>query len=170
MRLAQQTRCQASGRPCVPQWAYGGMHRSDKLTFTPAGTVCLQACQECQELLLRLHNLCSHPALSTCLSDGHHAAVAAAIKPWASALLKLRCSPTAAAARSSAGGACAARQASTGAACGRGCSDVGCPSEPGGGFEPGAVAVQEHRWGGCRQHLVAAAAQSLGLMQKVRTA
>jgi hypothetical protein len=52
----------------------------------------MQACQNCQLQLLRLHNIISHPALSSCLTQQHHAAYAAAVHAFAPAVLQVRSS------------------------------------------------------------------------------
>jgi hypothetical protein len=52
----------------------------------------MQACQNSQQQLLRLHNIISHPALSSCFTEQHHAAYSAAVQAFAPAVLKVRSS------------------------------------------------------------------------------
>ena len=51
-----------------------------------------QVSKACQEEVFRLHNLCSHPAVSESVSEVDLTAVSAAVKPWSSAVLELHCS------------------------------------------------------------------------------
>jgi hypothetical protein len=52
----------------------------------------LQACHSSQLQLLHLHNLISHPALHSCLTEQHHEAYSAAVQAFAPAVLKVRSS------------------------------------------------------------------------------
>jgi hypothetical protein len=97
--------------------------------------------------LLRLHNICTHPALASSLQDDHHTAAAAAVKPWAAALLKLHCTK---AGRTS---NCGSRTTS---------SDAGDAGDSVAGRPP-----QQHAWADCWAQLQAAAHSSLARMTKV---
>jgi hypothetical protein len=126
---------------------------------------CLQACQACQEQLLRLHNLCNHPTLAPCLTEDLQAAAAAAIKPYASALLKLRCSSLGISAgrRSGSGSGASCASSCSGAAQG----NAGLTGGNGCGVGPGGAVVQHHVWVNCMTELQVAAEGSLERMREV---
>lgn len=56
---------------------------------TPPACRCAQACERAQVQLLRLHNLCSHPALCGCIPLSAQEGCAAATRLWAAALIQL---------------------------------------------------------------------------------
>lgn len=109
----------------------------------------MQECSTCQSQVLRLHNLCTHPALASCISDANALSKDAAVKPWAAALLKLRCS----------------KQSSAAAGVPRSASESSV-AEASVAFL-GAAALQQHQFVGCMAALSAAAKDSLQLMQQV---
>lgn len=113
----------------------------------PCASCCPQACQSCQEQLLRLHNICTHPALASTLLDDHHTAAAAAVKPWAAALLTLHCTKAGRASN------CGSRLTS---------SDYG-----NGDDSTGGPTAQQHVWADCWAQLQAAAHSSLAAMTQV---
>lgn len=119
-----------------------------------------QACRSCQEEVFKLHNLTSHPALSSCLTDAHHAALAGAVKPWSSALLKVRCSsPDVHISSSSDEMRTAAETGAAAAPTNTPCLDLavyGCSVE------------QQHFLERCMELLVAGAAESNARMMQVR--
>jgi hypothetical protein len=127
---------------------------------------CLQACQACQEQLLRLHNLCNHPTLAPCLTEDLQAAAAAAIKQYASALLKLRCSSLGISAGRRSGSGSGASCASSGSGAAQG--NAGLTGGNGCDVGPGGAVVQHHVWVNCMTELQVAAEGSLERMREVR--
>jgi hypothetical protein len=85
----------------------------------------MQACQNSQLQLLGLHNIVSHPAISSCLTQQHHAAYAAAVQAFAPAVLKVRS---------------LGRHGRTGAKCIRSASATSAPSSTAAAAAAGAVA------------------------------
>lgn len=157
----------------------------------PYGLCCVQPCKSCQQQLLRLHNLTSHPALGCCLSAADKSAKDAAIRPWAAALLKLRCStPASVAARewrttadgcvgssssdTAASGLTAVASGSTVCAAhgdnGRASNCAAGAAEGGddGDWRAGSAGAQQHLVLSCMAPLAAAAVESLALLHQVR--
>lgn len=61
-------------------------------TFWPRFVVllaCPQACKRCQEQLLKLYNVISHPALSSCMGKQQQQAYTAALQAWTPAMTVL---------------------------------------------------------------------------------